>query len=78
MMSKRLLPPGWTEAKFGKIATFKNGANFGASDRGFELKMLGVGDFADSKEFDHRFRGIRPLIVACGKGMCSCGARWSI
>lgn len=47
MMSKRLLPPEWTKTNFGKIATFKNGANFSASDRGFEFKMLGVGDFQD-------------------------------
>ncbi|MBN2427945.1 MAG: restriction endonuclease subunit S [Deltaproteobacteria bacterium] len=47
MSAKRQLPPGWAETTFGEIATFKNGANFSASDRGTELKMLGVGDFQD-------------------------------
>lgn len=47
MTAKRQLPPGWSEARFGEIAEFKNGANFSASDRGVELKMLGVGDFQD-------------------------------
>lgn len=47
MNAKRQLPPGWAEMKFGEIAMFKNGANFSASDRGVELKILGVGDFQD-------------------------------
>ncbi len=47
MTAKKPLPLGWVETKFGKIAKFKNGANFSASDRGVELKMLGVGDFQD-------------------------------
>jgi type I restriction enzyme S subunit len=41
------IPTEWDHVSFGKIASFKNGASFRAADSGYELRMLGVGDFKD-------------------------------
>ncbi|GGW48749.1 restriction endonuclease subunit S [Arenibacter certesii] len=35
----------WEKVKFGKLAEFKNGLNFGKEQEGTGLKVIGVGDF---------------------------------
>ena len=39
---------GWEVKKLGKIASFKNGLNFGKNESGYSYKILGVGDFKDN------------------------------
>lgn len=39
---------GWEVKKFGEIASFKNGLNFGKNESGYSYKILGVGDFKDN------------------------------
>lgn len=39
---------GWQIKKFGDIASFKNGLNFGKNENGYSYKILGVGDFKDN------------------------------
>ena len=38
----------WEVKKFGEIASFKNGLNFGKNENGYSYKILGVGDFKDN------------------------------
>lgn len=38
----------WQVKKFGDIASFKNGLNFGKNENGYSYKILGVGDFKDN------------------------------
>ena len=37
----------WPNRKMGELGELRNGVNFKASDSGFEIKCLGVGDFKD-------------------------------
>lgn len=53
MKATKQLPMDWNQVQFGDIATFKNGANFCASESGFELKILGVGDFQNKTALDN-------------------------
>lgn len=39
---------GWEVKKFGEVASFKNGLNFGKNENGYSYKILGVGDFKDN------------------------------
>jgi type I restriction enzyme, S subunit len=39
---------GWTERRFGELATFRNGINFTKSSRGDSVKIVGVKDFQSS------------------------------
>ena len=39
---------GWEVKKFGEVASFKNGLNFGKNENGYSYKILGVGDFKNN------------------------------
>ena len=39
---------GWEVKKFGEVASFKNGLNFGKNENGYSYKILGVGNFKDN------------------------------
>lgn len=40
-----IIPHEWDLLKFGEIAEFKNGLNYGENDKGKSIKIVGVGDF---------------------------------
>ncbi|MFV0144910.1 restriction endonuclease subunit S [Empedobacter falsenii] len=36
---------GWEKKKFGELGNFKNGLNYNKVDKGYKIKVIGVGDF---------------------------------
>lgn len=44
-----MIVPSWPWERFADIAEFKNGLNFLDSDSGYEVRMVGVGDFEGSE-----------------------------
>lgn len=42
----------WEIIKLGKLGNFKNGLNYSKSDNGFDLKIIGVGDFKNFSKID--------------------------
>ena len=42
-----MIPEGWTQIKFGEVASLRNGLNFKSEDEGYSVKIVGVGDFQD-------------------------------
>ncbi len=47
MKRELIIPDGWELIKLGDYFEFKNGINFGKNENGFEIEVLGVGDFKD-------------------------------
>jgi len=47
-----MVPEGWTEYQLGDVVAFKNGLNYGRSDTGELIKMVGVSDFKNRSELE--------------------------
>ncbi len=45
IVKEKILPKDWKKAKLGDYFDFKNGINFGKNDSGYDIEVLGVGDF---------------------------------
>lgn len=43
----------WEKKRLGNCGTFKNGMNFAATERGYTIRSLGVGDFKDRYSIDN-------------------------
>lgn len=44
---------GWDESLLGNIGTFKNGMNFSHNEKGYDLNIVGVGDFGNRFSIDN-------------------------
>lgn len=52
-LKKALSNTTWEKKRLGDCGTFKNGMNFAATDSGYTIRSLGVGDFKDRYSIDN-------------------------
>lgn len=53
-LTEKMMPKeGWDENLLGNIGTFKNGMNFSHNEKGYDLNIVGVGDFGNRFSIDN-------------------------
>lgn len=58
-----IIPKTWTTISFGNMGESKNGLNFHREDKGYRLRVLGVGDFKD-KTVMHDLEGLTEVSLS--------------